>query len=171
MGEVYRLAELKDAERLLDITYRAYETIRELGLHWPAATADLALIKDNIAKNECYVLEIDGSVEATITLSRGEEIKALTELPFVKWFAVNPDARGKRYGGKLLDWVEENVILGKLGAAAVTLATAEKHPWLVPMYERRGYERILELDPQNGDGIMYLMRKKLIGQPTTIQRG
>ncbi|WP_060863396.1 hypothetical protein [Paenibacillus riograndensis] len=54
MGEVYRLAELKDAERLLDITYRAYETIRELGLHWPAATADLALIKDNIAKNECY---------------------------------------------------------------------------------------------------------------------
>ncbi|MEK4997466.1 hypothetical protein [Paenibacillus sp. FSL H7-0918] len=45
MSEVYRLAELKDAEQLLDVTYRAYQLIRELGLHWPAATADLRLLK------------------------------------------------------------------------------------------------------------------------------
>ncbi|OKP82786.1 acetyltransferase [Paenibacillus helianthi] len=168
MGEVYRLAELKDAQRLQDITYRAYAMIRELGLHWPAATADVALIEDNIASNECYVLEIDNSVQATVTLSKGEEIKTLTELPFVKWFAVNPDSRGKGYGGKLLDWVEENIILGKLGASAVTLATAQKHPWLVSMYERRGYEKFVELDPGNGDGIMVLMRKKLADPTTSI---
>ncbi|WP_379155501.1 GNAT family N-acetyltransferase [Paenibacillus sp. sgz5001063] len=171
MGEIYRLAELRDAQQLLDITYRAYALIRELGLHWPAASADLALIEDNITTNECYVLEVDNTVQATITLSKGEEIKALTELPFVKWFAVNPDFRGKGYGGKLLDWVEENIILGKLGASAVTLATAQKHPWLVSMYERRGYEKIVELDPKNGDGIMYLMRKKLADPTTSIQRG
>lgn len=34
MGEVYLLAEQKDAEQLLDITYRAYQLIRDLGLHW-----------------------------------------------------------------------------------------------------------------------------------------
>jgi GNAT superfamily N-acetyltransferase len=104
-------------------------------------------------------------VEATITLSKSGEVKAVTDLPFVKWFAVNPQRSGQGYGGKLLDWVEEHIIHGKLGASAVTLATAQKHPWLVPMYERRGYERILELDAQNGDGIMYLMRKTLTAQP------
>lgn len=158
MSEIFRLAELKDAEQLLDITYRAYQLIRELGLHWPA---DLALIQDNVQTNECYVLEINGAIVATITLSKTGELKAVTELPFIKWFAVNPDCRGRGYGGKLLDWVEENIIYGKLGASAVTLATAKKHPWLVQMYERRGYERFLEIDAQNGDGIMYLLRKTL----------
>lgn len=87
MSEVYRLAELKDAEQLLDVTYRAYQLIRELGLHWPAANADLALIEDNITANECYVLEVDGAVVATITLSKEEEIRKFSPLPFVKWFA------------------------------------------------------------------------------------
>jgi len=168
MIEIIRLAEVKDAEQLLDITYRAYQLIRELGLHWPAATADLAMIQDNVTTNECYVLERNGSIAATITLSKGEEIKALTELPFIKWFAVDPDCRGEGLGGKLLDWVEKNVIYDKLGATAVTLATAQKHPWLVSMYERRGYERFLEIDTQNGDGIMYLMKKTLEYKQTTL---
>ncbi|MBT2289726.1 GNAT family N-acetyltransferase [Paenibacillus albidus] len=171
MSERVRLAELRDAEVLLDVIYRAYALIRELGLHWPAATADLALIQDNIATNDCYVLEKDGAIVATITLSKGDEVKAITELPFIKWFAVNPDSSGQGYGGKLLDWVEEHVIHGQLGAPAVTLATAHKHPWLVPMYERRGYARIHEIETQNGDGIMYLMRKTLEYKPTNTQRG
>lgn len=171
MSEVYRLAEQKDAEQLLDITYRAYQLIRELGLHWPAATADLALIEDNIATNECYVLEAGGTILATVTLSKEEEVRKFSPLPFIKWFAANPDYSNRGYGGKLLDWVEENIILGKLGSPEVSLATAKKHPWLVQMYERRGYEVFLELDPQNGDGIMYLMKKTLTDQPHYIQRG
>lgn len=171
MSEVYRLAELKDAEQLLDVTYRAYQLIRELGLHWPAANADLALIEDNITANECYVLEVDGAVVATITLSKEEEIRKFSPLPFVKWFATHPDYSNKGYGGKLLDWVEEQIIFGKLGSPEVTLATAKKHPWLVEMYERRGYERFVELDPQNGDGIMYLLKKTLINKPQITQRG
>ncbi len=42
MSEVYRLATQEDAERLLDVIYEAYVTIRELELQWPAAHADLA---------------------------------------------------------------------------------------------------------------------------------
>jgi GNAT superfamily N-acetyltransferase len=171
MSEVYRIAELKDAEQLLDVTYRAYALIRELGLQWPAATADLALIEDNITTNECYVLEVDGTIVATITLSKEEEIKKISPLPFIKWFATHPDFSNKGYGGRLLDWVEENIIAGQLGSSAVTLATAKKHPWLVQMYERRGYERFLELDQQNGDGIMYLLKKTLTDKPQFIQRG
>lgn len=138
MSEVYRQAGEKDAQQLLDVTYRAYQLIRELGLHWPAANADLALIQDNIATNECYVLEIDGNVEATITLSKSGEVKAVTDLPFVKWFAVNPERSGKGYGGKLLDWVEEHIIHGKLGASAVTLATARSIPGWFPCMNAGG---------------------------------
>jgi GNAT superfamily N-acetyltransferase len=159
MSEVYRLATPEDAERLLHVIYEAYETIRELELHWPAANADLALIQDNIAMNECYVLELDGEIVATLTLSKEKLNRWNTDLPFLKWFAVDPKYQGIGIGTKLLTWVEEAVIRDKLGAPAVTLATAEKHPWLLPMYERKGYVRIESVDRGNGDGTMHLLRK------------
>ncbi|MFC0329973.1 GNAT family N-acetyltransferase [Paenibacillus sepulcri] len=161
MSEIYRLAVLKDAPRLLHIIYEAYATIRELELHWPAANADLALIEDNIRHNECYVLEIDGLITATVTLSKNGEIKSITDLPFIKWFAVDPAYQGRGFGGRLLTWVEETVIGERLGASAVTLATAEKHPWLLSMYERRGYERFHAFETDNGDGTMHLLRKAI----------
>jgi S-(2-succino)cysteine N-acetyltransferase len=163
-----RPARQADAERLLSVIYEAYETIRQLELHWPAAHATLELIRDNLDRNECYVLEADGVVAATVTLSRGEEVKALTDLPFLKWFAVDPKWQGKGYGGKLLDWVESVVIREQEGAPAVTLATAEKHPWLLPMYERRGYERFYAFDSGNGDGTMHVLRK--IVDPERFER-
>lgn len=159
MSEIYRLAKLEDAGRLLHVIFEAYVTIRELELHWPAAHADLALIQDNILSNECYVLELNGEIAATVTLSKGDEVKAVTEFPFIKWFAVDPAYQGVGLGHKLLNWVEQSIIKDKLGAAAVTLATAEKHPWLLPMYERRGYERLHVFDFDNGDGPMHLLRK------------
>ncbi|MFF2908887.1 GNAT family N-acetyltransferase [Paenibacillus sp. NPDC057934] len=169
MSEVFRQADLKDAEQLVDIIYRAYHLIRELGLHWPAATADLALVQENVTLNECYLLEKDGVILATVTLSKGDEISQRTGIPFVKWFAVDPNYSGQGYGGKLLDWVEEHIIHDRLGASAVTLATAKKHPWLVQMYERRGYERFMELEGRDGDGLMYLLKKTLQYKQQTIQ--
>lgn len=159
MGEVFRLATVNDAEELLDVILRAYEPIRELGIQFPAATATIELVSNNIKINDCYVLEIDGAIAATITLSKGEEVKQITDLPFVKWFAVSPLYKNKGIGAKLITWVEEAVIRDKLKAPAVTLATAERHPWLVAMYERRGYERFFDIDLGNGDGPIVFLRK------------
>ncbi|KAE9133854.1 hypothetical protein PF010_g2657 [Phytophthora fragariae] len=159
MSEAYRLAAAADAPKLLTIIYDAYVTIRELGLHWPAANADLSLIEDNIENNECYVLETDGEIRATVTLSKSGEIRSITDLPFIKWFAADPAYQGQGLGAKLLGWVEETVIGERLGAPAVTLATAEKHPWLLSMYERRGYERFFAFETDNGDGTMHLLLK------------
>lgn len=161
MTELYRLALEKDAHRLQQIVYGAYELIRELKLHWPAAQADVELIRDNIREHECFVLELDGEIAATITLSKGEEAKALTELPFLKWFAVAPEHQSRGVGSRLLAWVEREIIARRYGAEAVTLATAEKHPWLLDMYERKGYERFRAFDSGNGDGVMHLLRKQL----------
>ncbi|WP_028559765.1 GNAT family N-acetyltransferase [Paenibacillus pinihumi] len=157
---IFRLAEKKDAPRLVEVIYDAYVTIRDLKLHWPAAHANLELVEENIAENECYVLEVEDRISATVTLAIGDNpMTALSGLPFLKWFAVDPAYQGKGYGAQLLGWVEERIIRERLGAPAVTLATAEKHPWLLPMYERRGYERIHAFDPGNGDGTMHLLRK------------
>ncbi len=162
MTEVYRLAVPEDAPAVQRIIHAAYVTIRELELQWPAAYADVEQIRDNIIANKCYVLEHEGAIVATVTLADPGRMKALAEridLPFVMWFAVDPELQGSGWGRKLLNWVEQEVIHGELGAPAVTLATAEKHPWLLPMYERWGYERLIAFDAGKGDGVMHLLRK------------
>lgn len=164
MSEIYRLAVPEDAPVVQRIIHAAYVTIRELELQWPAAHADVEQIRDNIIANKCYVLERDGEIVATVTLANPERLKLLAEqmdLPFVMWFAVDPEVQGSGWGRKLLNWVEQEVIDKELGAPAVTLATAEKHPWLLPMYERWGYERLLAFDKGTGDGVMHLLRKRV----------
>ncbi|MGE8079441.1 GNAT family N-acetyltransferase [Peribacillus loiseleuriae] len=158
MTEIIRLATLDDAERLLYVTLRAYEPIRELDIKWPAATADIELVKKNITDFSCYVLEKDGIIIATVTVRTFAEVSDLT---CVWWFAVDPDYKGFGYGKKILDWVEEVVIRDQLNQPAVGLGTSPKHPWLVSMYERRGYEQIFETN--HGDGqIGVFMKKSLL---------
>ncbi|WP_322906120.1 GNAT family N-acetyltransferase [Paenibacillus campi] len=162
MTEIYRLAVPDDAPDVQRITHAAYVTIRELQLQWPAAHADVEQIRANIIANKCYVLEHNGQIVATVTLADPQRLKLLAEqmdLPFVMWFAVDPERQGSGWGRKLLHWVEQEIINKELGAPAVTLATAEKHPWLLPMYERWGYERLLAFDAGKGDGVMHLLRK------------
>ncbi|MDQ0246675.1 GNAT superfamily N-acetyltransferase [Bacillus fengqiuensis] len=158
MGEIYRLATLADAEELLDVTLRAYEPIRRLGIKFPAATADIDLVKHNITNHSCYILEYNGSIAATISIRLFEEV---TDLPCVWWFAVDPVYKKQGFGSKILHYVEEVILRDGLKAPAVALGTSDKHPWLIPMYERNGYERFYEVDHgEEGKGVF--LRKILI---------
>lgn len=161
MSNSIRLAADEDAAAVRDVLFRAYEPIRQLELKWPAANATVELVAANIQRNECYVLEQDGAIVATLTYSLEGEVRDVTALPFIKWFAVDPLLQSRGLGAKLLDWVERSVLLGQHRAPAVTLATAARHPWLADMYRRYGYASILDFDPKNGDGMMHLMRKIL----------
>lgn len=161
MSDPIRLAVAQDAAAVRDLLYRSYEPIRLLKLKWPAANATVELVQANIQRNECYVLEQDGEIAATLTYSLEGEVQDVTALPFIKWFAVDPVLQARGLGAKLLAWVEQSVLLGQYKASAVTLATAARHPWLAGMYQRNGYASILDFDPKNGDGIMHLMRKIL----------
>ncbi|MDQ0050957.1 hypothetical protein J2T18_005304 [Paenibacillus polymyxa] len=80
------------------MTYEAYEMIRQLGLQWPATQADVALIRENIKHNDCYVLEIDGGIQATVSHLKNKALDFIIDLPFVMWFAVDPAALGKDTG-------------------------------------------------------------------------
>lgn len=155
MGDVYRLATNEDAEEVFQVIVQAYETIRELGISFRAATADLDMIKENISQNACYVLEINGSIAATISLKNLEE---LTDLPFLYWFAVKPSFKNQGIGNRLLIYIEEVVVRDTLLAPGVVLATSQKHPWLLAMYERKGYVRFTEKALGESDTLVFLKK-------------
>ncbi|UUZ80545.1 GNAT family N-acetyltransferase [Paenibacillus sp. P26] len=161
MTQQFRLATLDDANVLLDLSLRAYEPIRKLGIHFTAATADLDTVRKNIDNHACYVMEQDGDIIATVTIRMpwGPQPGPFG-LPHIWWFAVDPDTGQKGVGSKLLSWVEETIIRDTLKAPAVSLGTADKHPWLIEMYERKGYVRAGEKDLGKGHITVYL-RKEL----------
>lgn len=68
MKNEFRLATNEDADSLLNLTLQAYKPIRELGIPFLAATADLALVKKNISQNLCYVYEEEKRIAATVSI-------------------------------------------------------------------------------------------------------
>ncbi|CAF1885530.1 MULTISPECIES: sulfur-containing aminoacid acetyltransferase SnaB [Bacillus] len=161
MKPQYRLAVERDAEQLLELTLRAYEPIRKLGIRFAAAHADLDLVLKNIRQNACYVMEEDGRIIATITLRMpwGKQ-PGPYGVPHIWWFAVDPDTGKKGIGTKLLQWLEETILRDTLKVPFVSLGTADKHPWLIEMYERKGYVRSGEQDLGKGHITVY-MKKQL----------
>jgi GNAT superfamily N-acetyltransferase len=164
MVDIFRRAEVSDAHVILTLTERAYEPIRKLGLRFPAASATLEMVVRNIDGGGCYLLERDGVVAGTGSVAPPERVRQVIEypceLPFIWWLATDPAFAEKGVGGRLLSWIEQTVVRGTLNSPAAALSTSLKHPWLVSMYERRGYRRFHEVD--NGDeGIGVLLRKDL----------
>lgn len=161
MSEVIRLASVADAPRILRLTHRAYHSIRELGLHFPAASADLNMVESNILNNRCYVLETSGEIASTVSVADASSVKKVFEYPFddpfIWWFATDPEYGQQGIGRRLLDNVEE-IIRHDLQAAAVTLATSTRHPWLVEMYQRRGYELVHISDKADSEGSVILKK-------------
>ncbi|TXK79838.1 GNAT family N-acetyltransferase [Paenibacillus sp. N3.4] len=160
MSEIFRLANIQDAEEHLQVITEAYETIRDLGISFRAAHADLNMITENIIHNSTYVLEIDGKMAATISMKNLEEV---TDLPFLYWFAVRPEYKNQGVGNRLLTYVEEVVVRDTLLEKGVVLATSKKHPWLLPMYERKGYEAFFER-PLGDSDVLIFLKKTLIQQ-------
>ncbi|KWW15493.1 hypothetical protein AS888_08140 [Peribacillus simplex] len=158
MSQLIRLATVTDASEVLGVTLRAYEPIRDLNIKFLAATADLQLVTNNIRRNLTYVLERDGQIVSTVTVRHPwNDPEHFSPYPFIWWFAVDPLYKQKGIGAALLTWVEENMLRDLVKAPAVYLATADRHPWLVSIYERRGYEIFAER-VHDGEKIVYLRK-------------
>ncbi|MCP1527539.1 GNAT family N-acetyltransferase [Bacillus pumilus] len=159
MGYTFRLATEADIEALLELTIRAYEPIRELGIQFQAAHADFALVQKNVQKNLCYVMEENGELLSTLSLRMpwGEQPGPFG-VPHIWWFASEPSAK-KGTGSVLLEWVETEVLRDTLKVPYVSLGTADKHPWLIDMYERKGYVRAGEKDLGKGHITVYFKKQ------------
>ncbi len=112
MTQRYRLATPRDAEQVRELVLKAYAPIRELGINFAAATADLPLVKKHIETNLCYLLEEDGTFLATISLRMPWGLQpGPAGVPHIGWFAVDPELGQKGVGSKLLSWLEETILV------------------------------------------------------------
>lgn len=158
----FRLATLEDAPALLDLTLRAYKPIRELGINFAAATADLALVQKNIRNHMCFVMEEEGKILSTLTLRMpwGPQPGPFG-VPHFWWFATDPDLGRKGVGNTLMTWAEEKLVRDTLKSPAVSLGTAKEHPWLGEMYERRGYVPIMSKESGRGHTTVFYKKELL----------
>lgn len=158
MSTIVRLAQLEDAEEILDVSLRAYKPIKDLNIKFIAATADLDIVQKNVRRNATYVLEKDSKIIGTVTVRYPwADPDHLSPYPFIWWFAIDPEYKRQGLGSILLEWVEKNILRDQVKAPAVYLATALRHPWLVSIYERRGY-KIYEEKEYEGDKIVFLRK-------------
>ena len=158
-----RVANQGDAEEIQRLMYEAFTPLRDLGIDWPSVNADVDLVEQNIKTSTTFVLENDKEIISTITVRYPWEGKRrISVYPFVWWFATKPSYDGRGLGSKLLKYVEETYLRDTLKAPAVTLGTsARKHPWLLDIYKKRGYEVYAEHENKDGD-LGVIMRKVLI---------
>lgn len=161
MTAEFRQATLEDGPALLDLSLRAYEPIRRLGIHFAAATADLALVEKNIRNNMCFVMEEEGRLLSTISARMPwGPTPGPFGVPHLWWFASDPDAGRKGIGREMITWAEEILLRDRLKSPAVSLGTADKHPWLIDMYKRRGYT--VEGSKDLGRGHLTIFMKKIL---------
>lgn len=156
-----RMATLKDAPALHELTWRAYEPIRKLGINFAAATADLSLVERNIQEHMCFVMEEEGRIICTVTLRMPWSSQpGPFGVPHIWWLATDPDFKNRGIASRMLTWCEEEMVRDTLKSPAVSLGTAQNHPWLVDMYKRRGYKEIMTKDLGRGH-ITVFMKKEL----------
>ncbi|ANZ95359.1 MULTISPECIES: GNAT family N-acetyltransferase [Brochothrix] len=161
--ERIRIATEDDIEAFHTLLYKSFQSIRDLGIDWPSANASRELVLENITNYSAYVLEVDGKLVSTITIRFPWESETpVSKYPFVWWFGTDPEYASKGYGNQLLTYIEETLLRDTLKVPALTLGTsARKHPWLLEMYQRKGYEIYFEHESPDGD-LGAMLRKVLI---------
>jgi S-(2-succino)cysteine N-acetyltransferase len=153
----FHQATNEDIPALLDLSLRGYASIRELGIHFAAATADEELVRKNINENICFYMKDGEEIVATASIRMPwSSHHGPYEIPHIWWVAVAPEYKRKGYATKLLDFIEYDFLRDKLHCPSVSLGTAKEHPWLAEMYLRRGYKEVGETDLGKGHTTVYL---------------
>lgn len=158
------------AVELTTLLHAACRELQDAGLNFTAATQDVETTRQRVAEGACWVLEHDGRVSASMTISvpPPEDIRALSEharQPNTGWLcqvAVGPELRGRAVARTLFDiaraWAESE------GITRIGLDTAAPAAHLVRMYGRWGFEH---LDDVHFSGKSYdsaVMTQDLSGQ-------
>ena len=140
MSTLFRSLEHKDIDKFQRFLVAAYAEDIAFGIHFAASFVTKEDIQKHLACNPCYVLEQNGVLISSCSLrlpwgpNPGPDI-----YPHLGWVSTNPDYKRQGFSRKMLDWVEQEILVKQFKTPAVTLGTAEEHPWLIEMYRKRGF--------------------------------
>jgi len=168
MSAEYRQLTVADAEPYLALMHAAYAPIRALGIHFDAATADVARASRHLDEHGVYGMFLEGRAVASVTLRYPwGPLPGPFGLPHIGWFGTDPDYSGQHLGSQMLSWLEQTILLGQLRAPAVSLGTAQSHPWLTKMYQTRGFQPMHTADLGKGHITIYM--KKILDETRHAQ--
>ncbi|CAB3767429.1 GCN5 family acetyltransferase [Burkholderia sp. MSh2] len=146
MTDAIRVAGADDVPALYALLQDAYAPLEQQGVLFTITRSPIERVAQTVARETTFVLErtdADGraALAATLTVRfpwvSGERHR--TPYPFLHWFAVAPAFKRLGLGQALIDHVESRFLTEQVKAPATYLATATRHPWLQPYYEKRGY--------------------------------
>ncbi|QIQ21228.1 GNAT family N-acetyltransferase [Zophobihabitans entericus] len=154
---IFRQITQADSELYLNLIHDAYQSVEQMGIHFAAATADLDTIKKHIDSNGVYAVQKSGKVMSTLSIRfPWGNNPGPYGLPHLGWFATDPEHKGEGFGRLLMEWVERSILIEQLKLPAVTLGTAESHPWLIKVYKQHGYREIGQANLGHGHTTIYL---------------
>lgn len=150
-----RIATREDAAEYLTLIQESFQEVKDYGIDWPSTSATLESVTENIETGIALVLERDGRLISTITIRQPwENTTPITNYPFLWWFATANDLKGQGIGKKFLEQVEQEFLVKILKAPAYVLGTSgKKHPWLLDMYLRNGYQILGTREDDNDLGV------------------
>ncbi|WIE80210.1 GNAT family N-acetyltransferase [Curtobacterium sp. MCSS17_016] len=138
----------EDAGEVTTLLNRAYRELQEAGLNFTAATQDIATTRRRVAEGVCWVVEHQGRVSATMTMSvpPPDDIRSLSEhaqqsdTGWLCQVAVGPELRGRAVAKTLFDaacaWAISH------GITRIGLDTAASAEHLIAMYTRWGFAHV-----------------------------
>ncbi|MCX8650401.1 GNAT family N-acetyltransferase [Gilliamella sp. B2776] len=143
----FRLINQSDISAYQTLLHNAYQMATNLGIHFAAASVNYEQITHHMECNAVYLSEKGGELVSTLSIRfPWGNNPGPYGLPHLGWFATDPKYKGKGYGNQLWDWVEQQILINQLKLPAVTLGTAQNHPWLVQMYIKKGFRPIGQAD-------------------------
>jgi ribosomal protein S18 acetylase RimI-like enzyme len=146
MRSVRLLSKEDSIEGLTALLHRAYAPLAALGFRYTATYQNADTTRSRAAKGECYVVVRDQQIIGTITLvppsvrSASCEWYDRPEVAVLSQFAIEPEYQRRGWGSELMLVGEARA--KELGAAEVSVDTAEGAEHLIRFYERRGYRHV-----------------------------
>ncbi|MDU1574731.1 MAG: GNAT family N-acetyltransferase [Pantoea sp.] len=161
MSQSVQVAKPDDAEEIFALLQRAYASLLEQDIHFTITQGNVSQVRQTIERETVLVLRKWQRAVATVTVRFPwtQPANAPSQLPFIHWFAVDPDFKGQGYGREIISWAEDHLLKETLKAPGVYLATAVKHPWLSELYQRRGYQPFYHRTNPLGEALVFLKKE------------
>jgi len=141
----YEIRKWKDSDSVTELTeflHRSYKALANMGLIFLATHQTDKQTKRRIEKADCFVIEHNGKLIATISLYPHNKLSECEmyrneDSGYFGQFAVEPELQKSRIGSKMIEFIEE--FAKEKGIKELALDTSEKAFHLIKYYKKRGY--------------------------------